>query len=144
VLYRQVDLEDADAVSRLVDDIVSSHGRLDGIVHAAGMLADAYIPNKTAATVNAVLAPKVTGTYHLHCATERLPLQFFVLMSSIAAPLGNPGQSDYAAANGFMDWFAAYRDAEAAAGRCFGRTRSINWGLWQDGGMRLDGASATI
>jgi len=55
--------------------------------------------------------------------------------------MGNVGQADYAAANGFMDQFAAYRNWQAAAKQRHGYTRSINWGLWQAGGMRMDAVS---
>ena len=71
-------------------------------------------------------------------ASRDVKLDFFVLFSSVAAALGNVGQADYACANGFMDQFAEYRNGLVAAGERHGRTRSINWGLWQAGGMRID------
>ncbi len=85
-----------------------------------------------------MLAPKVEGTLHLDQATERAALDFFVLFSSITGAFGNPGQADYAAANGFLDQFAAVRNAQVAAGRRQGRTLSIGWPLWQAGGMTVD------
>ena len=87
------------------------------------------------ATATACLAhgtPKVAGTFHLHRATRGLELDFFVLFSSFAGALGNVGQADYAAANGFMDQFAVWRG---------GRTRSIDWPLWDEGGMHVDPVS---
>ncbi|HET8798952.1 MAG TPA: SDR family NAD(P)-dependent oxidoreductase, partial [Thermoanaerobaculia bacterium] len=117
---------------------------LDGILHSAGMIADRFILNKTAAELTAVLTPKVSGTVHLDLASRDVELDFFVLFSSIAGAMGNPGQADYAMANGFMDQFAAYRNAEVAAGRRHGRTRSINWPLWQSGGMKLDRAAEEL
>ena len=52
--------------------------------------------------------------------------------------MGNPGQADYAAANAFMDAYAKYRNDLVVSGQRQGRTLSINWPLWQEGGMRVD------
>src|SRR5207244_8002534 len=67
-----------------------------------------------------------------------------VLFSSLAGAVGNLGQADYATANGFMDQFAAYRNGQVAAKRRHGRTRSINWPLWQAGGMGIDPVSQEL
>ena len=135
--YRQVDLGDAVEVGKLIAAIREEHGALSGILHSAGMIADNFILKKTATEFAAVLAPKVTGTLHLDDATRDVELDFFTLFSSMAGALGNSGQADYAAANGFMDCFAAYRNAQVAAGQRHGRTRSIAWPLWQAGGMEI-------
>src|SRR5204863_10185632 len=119
-------------------------GQLNGILHSAGMIADNFILKKGGAEFIEVLAPKVTGTFNLDEASKDVELDFFVLFSSIAGAMGNPGQADYAVANGFMDQFAAYRNAQVAAGQRHGRTRSINWSLWQAGGMRLDPATLAL
>ncbi|HXH41801.1 MAG TPA: SDR family NAD(P)-dependent oxidoreductase, partial [Thermoanaerobaculia bacterium] len=141
VTYREVELGDPDQVRRLIMSIKNDYGRLDGILHCAGMIPDNFISKKTTAEFSDVLAPKVTGTVNLDQASHDVELDFFVLFSSFAGTLGNLGQADYAAANGFMDCFAAYRNCQVAANKRYGRTRSISWGLWQDGGMILDPAS---
>ncbi|RSZ60418.1 SDR family NAD(P)-dependent oxidoreductase [Massilia atriviolacea] len=128
VVYRQLDLTQPAQVRSLVDGIVSEFGALNGVIHSAGMTRDNFIINKTSAQFAQVLAPKVAGTVNLDSATRHLNLDFMVLFSSLASAMGNAGQADYAAANGFMDQFAAQRK----------NTVSINWPLWQDGGMRLD------
>src|SRR5262249_52426421 len=66
------------------------------------------------------------------------PLDFFVLCSSATAVLGNVGQADYAAANGYLDAFAHARRAMVEAGRRQGETVSINWPLWEVGGMQIE------
>ena len=137
IVYRQADV----AVSAQIDDLVRSietaYGRLDGVIHAAGVLRDGTIIGKQPDDLAAVLAPKVAGVWNLDRATQRLRPALFVLCSSCAAIKGNPGQSDYAAANGFLDTFAAMRDRrERAAGR-ISVTLSVNWPLWRDGGMRV-------
>lgn len=83
-----------------------------------------------------VLAPKVAGCVNLDRACQ--DLDFFVLFSSLTGTMGNPGQADYATANAFMDAYAAYRNSLVAAGQRRGRTLSINWPLWREGGMRVD------
>ena len=142
--YRQVDLGDLAQVERLIAAIVGEHQRLDGILHCAGMTADNLIVKKSAPEVAAVLAPKVTGAYHLDQASRGVPLDIFVLFSSVAGALGNAGQADYAAANAFLDHFAAHRNRQVAAGERHGRTRSINWPLWQEGGLAIDAATREL
>ena len=104
------------------------------------MIADDFILKKSSAQFREVLAPKVTGAYNLDQASRNVELDFFVLFSSLAGALGNLGQADYAAANGFLDQFAAHRNRQVAANERHGRTRSINWPLWQAGGMGVDPA----
>ncbi|MBV9492689.1 MAG: SDR family NAD(P)-dependent oxidoreductase, partial [Acidobacteria bacterium] len=138
VRYMQADVADAEQVRQLIATILVDYGRLDGILHAAGVIADAFLLNKTPADARAVLAPKVAGAYNLDHATRDLPLDFFVLFAAVAGAAGNPGQADYAAANGFLDQFAAHRNRLVAAGQRHGRTRAIDWPLWEAGGMAVD------
>ncbi|MDQ1829159.1 SDR family NAD(P)-dependent oxidoreductase [Massilia scottii] len=133
VEYRQVDLEDAAQVAELITAVRTAHGQFNGIIHSAGMTADAFILKKTSQQFRQVLGPKVAGTVHLDHATRDLDLDFLVLFSSLTAAVGNLGQADYAAANGFLNEFAA--------GRRRGRTVAIGWPLWQDGGMQIDAAA---
>jgi polyketide synthase PksN len=138
VLYLTGDVSRRDDVETLLRETRSHFGRLDGIIHSAGLVRDAYIRNKTVEEMSAVFAPKVYGTLHLDEATKDDALDFFVLFSSLAAVTGNPGQADYSFANAFMDSFAGERERLRAAGARSGRTLSINWSLWAEGGMRPD------
>jgi acyl transferase domain-containing protein/acyl carrier protein/enoyl-CoA hydratase/carnithine racemase len=130
--YRQVDISDAAAVKALVGHIVEVHGGLTGVIHCSGTLRDGYLASKTNEDLQAVLAPKVAGALALRDACAGFDLDAFVLFSSLAGPFGNAGQSDYAAANGFLDALAR------ASG---GTIKSVDWPLWQDGGMRVDEAT---
>ncbi|MFH8410884.1 SDR family NAD(P)-dependent oxidoreductase [Streptomyces sp. NPDC018019] len=136
--YLPVDVARKDDVERAVRDITREHGRLDGVVHAAGVLHDAYLLHKDAADVPRVTAPKVRGVLHLDAATRDLGLDFFVVFSSVAGVYGNAGQADYAAANAFLDAFAHHRRALADIGERSGRTVAVSWPLWADGGMTAD------
>ncbi|HET8799081.1 MAG TPA: SDR family NAD(P)-dependent oxidoreductase, partial [Thermoanaerobaculia bacterium] len=139
--YEQVDLSDPGQVQQLIDGICERHGRLDGILHCAGTLISGQdIVTKSSGEFLEVLEPKVTGTVHLDEASRERNLDFFVLFSSIAGVMGNPGTADYATANAFLDWFAGYRNRLVRAGARHGRTRAIDWPWWQAGGMQVDPA----
>ncbi|HET8814601.1 MAG TPA: type I polyketide synthase [Solirubrobacterales bacterium] len=107
---------------------------LTGVVHAAGVLDDATIETLEAEQLERVLRPKVDAAVHLHELTRHMDLSFFVLFSSGAATIGNPGQGNYAAANAFLDAFAQQRQLQGLAGQALG------WGLWsQEEGSGMGG-----
>ncbi|MEE6265608.1 SDR family NAD(P)-dependent oxidoreductase [Streptomyces diastatochromogenes] len=133
-----VDVTSAQDVERAVSAIMRAHGSLDGVVHAAGVLRDGFALRKSHEDLHTVLGPKVRGTLHLDAATRDCDLDFFVLFSSVAGVFGNPGQSDYAAANAFLDAFAGHRQALVEAGERTGTTLAVSWPLWAEGGMRVD------
>ncbi|EPH43452.1 hypothetical protein STRAU_3486 [Streptomyces aurantiacus JA 4570] len=141
VEYRQTDVTDRRAVDALVEDVVSRHGALRGVVHCAGVLHDGYLATKTDTDLRSVLAPKVSGLVNLDEATARQPLDHLVVFSSTAAALGSAGQGDYAAANAFLDAYVDHRADLAARGLRAGRAVSVGWPLWADGGMRVDDAA---
>ncbi len=91
-----------------------------------------------------MLAPKVSGLFNLDQAAKDVTLDFFILFASIAGAVGNPGQADYAVANGFMDAFAEYRNRLVGAQQRHGKTLSLNWPLWKDGGMNIEYASEKL
>jgi len=137
VIYLQADVCDEEAVARAVATARKRFGRLDGVIHAAGVIDDAPLRAKDAAAFNAVLAAKVRGAVVLDRATAQDELGFFCLMSSFVGTVGNAGQTDYAAANRFLDAFAERRAAWVHAGRRQGRSISIAWPPWEAGGMRM-------
>ncbi|WP_145968961.1 SDR family NAD(P)-dependent oxidoreductase [Streptomyces hyaluromycini] len=138
VHYRTVDVASRPDVEDLMTGLRSRFGRLDGIIHCAGVLSDGFLVSKTADDVRRVLAPKVRGLVNLDEASRALELDFFALFSSVSSAFGNVGQADYAAANGFMDAYAPYRNRLVASGQRSGHTLSVNWPLWRDGGMGVD------
>ncbi|MFK4023371.1 SDR family NAD(P)-dependent oxidoreductase [Streptomyces albogriseolus] len=135
--YVRADVAAPGGADALVADVLGHEGALHGVFHAAGTVEDAYLLRKTADGMAGVLAPKITGAAALDEATAALPLDAFVLFSSVAAVTGNMGQSDYAYANGVLDGFAAHRAARAAAGERHGRTLSVQWPLWDVPGMTI-------
>ncbi|WP_343996904.1 SDR family NAD(P)-dependent oxidoreductase, partial [Ideonella azotifigens] len=144
VRYHAVDVSDGAALTQLLHSIPEEFEGLDGIVHSAGVLRDSLIARKTPQQLREVLAAKVAGTIHLDEASRDMALDFFICFSSIAGALGNAGQADYAAANAFMDAFAQHRNALVAQGKRRGQTLSLNWPLWDEGGMQVDAATRKL
>ena len=106
-------------------------GRLDGVIHAAGLPGIGLMALKDPAAMAEVLAPKVAGTDALLAALAEVPVDFVALFSSVAGVTGGgPGQVDYCSAN-------AYLDAVAQAASSGSRTISIDWGEWQWNGWDL-------
>ncbi|MCW3465913.1 SDR family NAD(P)-dependent oxidoreductase [Chitinophaga nivalis] len=137
-VYHRCDVSNKAAVAALITLIKTRYHRLDGIIHSAGVLRDSLIINKQAAGIKAVLAAKIQGTKNLDECTKEEPLDFMIFFSSVAGVLGNVGQADYAAANAFQDSYAFYRNEKRAKNERQGKTLSINWPLWQEGGMQID------
>jgi myxalamid-type polyketide synthase MxaB len=124
----QADVADAADVARMIA-ACQTLGSLRGIIHAAGVLDDGVLDRQTAERFARVLAPKVRGAWHLHRHSRELPLDFFVCFSSIASVLGSGGQSNYSAANAFLDALAHHRRAQGLP------ALTINWGPWAEVGM---------
>ena len=120
------DVTDAAALDAMLARMDAELPPLAGVIHSVGVLADATIGNQTWETFETVLWPKMLGAWHLHRATAERDLDMFVLFSSVAGVLGNPGQANHAAANAFLDQLAAHRRALGLPGQ------AIAWGAWSE------------
>ena len=131
--YFPADIADEAATEAVVAAARARFGPIQAVIHAAGVTRDRFLLHKTADDLAAVLAPKLAGTIALDRATVREPLVAFVCFSSVAGAFGNAGQTDYSAANRFQDAFMAERVGP-------GRSLSIGWPYWRDGGLVVDPA----
>ncbi|KAK0644424.1 lovastatin nonaketide synthase [Cercophora newfieldiana] len=95
-------------VDRAVKEVDPAHP-IRGVIHAAMVLRDGLFHNMPYSNWTASTAPKVRGAMNLHAALADTPLDFFIMTSSISGLLGTPAQSNYAAANTYMDALARHR-----------------------------------
>ncbi|MCM2451867.1 non-ribosomal peptide synthetase [Agrobacterium vitis] len=137
ITYWQADVTSRSDMQQVVERIGRDLGSLKGIVHAAGLLRDTLIVNKTVHDIEEVFAPKALGLLILDEITRHEPLDFMVLFASVSGTFGVIGQADYAGANGLLDAFAEHRNRLVAEGRRQGRTLAIDWPLWRAGGMQV-------
>jgi NAD(P)-dependent dehydrogenase (short-subunit alcohol dehydrogenase family) len=140
VHYRSLDLRDAGAVTQVVREVVEAHGRVDVLLHAAGLEISRSLPDKSAEEFALVFDVKVEGWFNLLDALGRTPLGSVVAFSSIAGRFGNAGQTDYAAANDLLC------KAMSMLGRTRPETRAIalDWTAWRDIGMAARGSIPAI
>ncbi|KAL9037775.1 MAG: hypothetical protein Q9180_003532 [Flavoplaca navasiana] len=105
------DISEKDALERTLNKCLKNMPPIRGCVQAAMTLRDQVFVKTPYADFQAVLKPKVQGSWNLHSILPQ-KMDFFVLLSSLAALFGNHGQSAYAAANTFQDAFARHRVAQ--------------------------------
>ncbi len=125
------DVADEAALAATLDTIRAAHGRVDGIVHAAGVPGDNLIAYRDTAAFASVLRPKLRGAFLLHHLTREERPDFVLHMSSVAAVFPALGQADYAAANIYLDQLARTLDTPEH------RVVSIDWVAWREVGMAV-------
>jgi len=124
------DIANEEQLRNVIDEIHRELAPVAGAFHLAGAIQDAPIYQQTWEQYANVYQPKVQGAWALCQALQHKPVDFVVLYSSIASMVGTAGQANYAAANAVMDSLACFY------GNAGQRILSVNWGLWDAGGMR--------
>jgi NAD(P)-dependent dehydrogenase (short-subunit alcohol dehydrogenase family) len=128
--YRICDVSDQTAFAELIGSVYERHGRIDGVVHGAGVIEDKLIRDKSRDSLERVIATKAGAAQTL---AERLrpdSLRFLVLFGSVAGRFGSRGQADYAAANEVLARLAHELDRRWPA-----RVVAVDWGPWRAAGM---------
>ena len=134
--YFSVDLKDADAVAKIIDQVREGSGRIDVLLHAAGMERSHFLPDKSPREFDLVFDVKSDGWFNLLHAIGDMPLGTTVAFSSIAARFGNRGQADYSAANDLLCKIASnFRTTRPAT-----RAIAIDWTAWGGIGMAARGS----
>jgi len=135
IRYFNTSLTDSSGLREMLLQIHRELGPICGVIHCAGLSGEnpAFI-KKAITEIESVCEPKVQGLIELDRALRNEPLRFFVCFSSVASaiPSLSAGQSDYAMANAFMDFYAAHQHSRGR--RIF---KSIQWPAWSETGMAV-------
>jgi acyl carrier protein/NAD(P)-dependent dehydrogenase (short-subunit alcohol dehydrogenase family) len=131
LLVLKADVTNEEQMRSIVAEARRRFGQINGVIHTASNTSGGIIQLKTLEAAHTALAPKLRGTLLLRSVLQDEPLDFIALFSNTLSITGALGQSDYCAANAFLDAFAHAEDAK-------GKTRvvAINWRLphWEDWG----------
>jgi acyl carrier protein len=125
----QADVASTDHVACVLAEARQVLPPIRGVFHAAMVADDAPLLELTPQRFQRVLAPKVAGAWNVHTQTRNDPVEHFVLFSSCAAVIGNPGQGNYVAANLFLDMLAHHRRALGLP------ALAVDWGVVGDVGV---------
>jgi NAD(P)-dependent dehydrogenase (short-subunit alcohol dehydrogenase family) len=138
--YRQVDVLDGNAVKAVVENIRQQSGKLDVVLHAAGLERSRSLDRKPVEEFDLVFRVKADGLFNLMAATRELDVKAIVVFSSVAGRFGNAGQADYSAGNDFMcktvGWWASSRPNSLGI--------ALDWTAWGGIGMATRGSIPEI
>ena len=134
--YRAVDLLDAGSVAAVMDEIRERHGRIDVLIHAAGMEISHMLPDKSRREFDLIFDVKAYGWYHLMRSAGDMPIGATVVFTSIAGRFGNAGQTDYSAANDLL----CKLTSNLRTTRPETRGIAIDWSAWEGIGMAARGS----
>jgi acyl transferase domain-containing protein len=127
VIYRVADVRNMKEATALAADIYARHGRLDGVVHGAGLIEDKMIVDKETDSWLRVVETKALSAFTIARALKPESLRFFILFGSVAGRYGNSGQADYGVANELLNRLAWQLRAlwpQTA------KVAVLNWGPW--------------
>ncbi len=138
--YHSLNLLDAPAVTQVVEEIRRTHGRIDILIHAAGVEISKILPDKPAAQFDLVYDIKADGFFTLLRAAQGMPIGATLCFSSVAGRFGNNGQTDYSAANDLLCKLTSYVRQRSIVERA----SVIDWTAWGEIGMATRGSIPTI
>jgi NAD(P)-dependent dehydrogenase (short-subunit alcohol dehydrogenase family)/acyl carrier protein len=128
VEYFPVDVTDHDGMQALLDQIYDRYGKIDGVVHGAGIIEDKLLADKSSDSWSRVVETKVIGLLLLQRYLRPESLKFFTVFSSVAGRYGNSGQTDYATANELMNRLCCQLYALWAQKV---KVKALCWGPWR-------------
>ena len=124
------DVTDRERMAEIVDLAMCRFGQLNGVIHSAGLPGGATIQSRDPEKSAVVMAPKLSGTAVLEAVLAEIELDFLVLCSSLTSVLGGIGQTDYCAANAYLDAFATSNQLRKCR-----QVLAIGWDTWKETGM---------
>ncbi|HEY6947035.1 MAG TPA: SDR family NAD(P)-dependent oxidoreductase, partial [Candidatus Acidoferrum sp.] len=134
--YFSVNLTDAEAVAKVIDQVRQKSGCIDVLLHAAGIERSHFLPEKEPREFDLVFDVKCDGWFNLLRAIGDMPLGATVAFSSVAGRFGNAGQADYSAANDLLCKLTSnFRTTRPGT-----RAIVIDWTAWGGIGMATRGS----
>ncbi len=134
--YFSINLTDADGVAKIIHEVRQRSGRIDVLLHAAGIERSHFLPDKDPREFDLVFDVKSDGWFNLLHAIGDMPLGATVAFSSIAGRFGNGGQTDYSAANDLLCKItSSFRTTRPGT-----RAIVIDWTAWGGIGMATRGS----
>ncbi len=130
VEYHAIDVRDQAKLNELIDELRDRDITITGVIHAAGVIEDKLLADKTPESFDRVFTTKVHGAVALMNVVDPARLKFCAFFASIASRYGNKGQSDYSAANEVLSKLAIELDRQW---NC--RVFAVAWGPWSEIGM---------
>lgn len=132
VEYVRANISSMEEIQPVIEKMVERYGRLNGVIHCAGVPGNGFLANKDRRVFDEVVLPKIQGSIVLDRLTEKFDMDFLILFSSIESLYQSAGQGDYAAANAFLNAYAVYRS------RLGKKTVSVAWPAWKETGMAFE------
>jgi acyl transferase domain-containing protein/NAD(P)H-dependent flavin oxidoreductase YrpB (nitropropane dioxygenase family)/NAD(P)-dependent dehydrogenase (short-subunit alcohol dehydrogenase family)/acyl carrier protein len=140
VIYESVDVRDEEKFPVFVRSVYDRFGRIDGVIHGAGIIDDRLLKEKSQESFDEVFATKADSVFLLERSLKPEHLRWVVLFSSVSGRFGNRGQCDYAAANEILTRWAWH----AAGLWPSTRVVSCSWGPWENMGMASTGVDTLL
>jgi hypothetical protein len=138
--YFSLNLMDNAAVSRAIKTVAEQHGRIDVLMHAAGLEISRKLPDKTPGEFDLIFDVKSDGWFNLISSIGKMPLGAAVVFSSVAGRFGNSGQPDYSAANDLLcKCMSGLRSTHPST-----KGIAIDWTAWSGIGMAARGSIPVI
>lgn len=124
-----LDIADCNRLREEMATIMQCMPPVRGVIHGAMVLDDGFLSQMQETNFRSVMTPKIQGAINLYQVLEDVPLDFFLMFSSISSLIGNSGQANYVAANSFLDGFSHYLTSRGIP------AKTINWGALSDTGV---------
>lgn len=129
VTYFNGDVSNETRLNEILERVRFLYGRVNGIIHCAGIEKENLVLDKNFEEFNEVVSSKIAGTWLLDHLTEKDNPDFFIMCSSAITLFNIRGQSDYVAANSYLDGYSTFRKGK--------KTLTVNWPGWKEVGLRI-------
>lgn len=134
VLIKCADVSNYYEMLQVIESVEAQFGKINGVIHSAGVQGKGMIQFKTLERAQKVLQPKVQGTLVIDKIFAQRELDLLIICSSMASIIGEVGQVDYVAANSFIDSYVNYVKNKGV----YKQVLCVNWDNWEKVGMAVN------